>query len=68
MRKNPERVAWIVLILSFIALCLILVGVPLGIRWFIWNAESDRKALVESLAGTVVVDPPVGSGSFTLRV
>jgi hypothetical protein len=66
MRKNPERVAWIVLILSFMILCLVLVGAPLGIRWFIWNAETDRKALVESLVGTVVVDPPVGSGSVPL--
>ncbi|MBN1400023.1 MAG: FecR domain-containing protein, partial [Anaerolineae bacterium] len=66
MRKNPERVAWIVLILSFVIFCLLLVATPLGIRWFIWNAETDRKALVESLAGTVVVEPPVGSGAIPL--
>ena len=61
MGAKPERVAWVVLIFAFLAFCAIVVAVPLGARWYLHNAESDRKALVESLTGTVVVEPPVGS-------
>ncbi len=66
MRKSPESIAWVVLLLSFLLFCVIVVAVPLGIRSYILYAETDRKALVESLAGTVVVQPPVGSGSVAL--
>ena len=66
MRTRPESVAWIVLVLAFATFCAIVVAVPLGIRWYILNAESGRKALIESLTGTVVVEPPVGSVAVPL--
>ena len=66
MRRNPERVAWVVLSLSFLILCLIVVGVPLGIRHYIQVAEKPQEASVQSLVGTVVVDVPVGSGPTPL--
>jgi hypothetical protein len=66
MRSGPERVAWAVLLLSFAAFALLVVGGPLGVRWYIASAEREQKAVVESLLGTVVVEPPVGSGAVPL--
>ena len=66
MRKSPERVAWAALLLSFAAFVLVVVGGPLGVRWYIASAEREQKAVVESLIGTVVVEPPVGRGAVPL--
>lgn len=66
MRKNPERVAWVVLLLAFATFCAIVVSVPLGVRWYLLYAEREETALVESLVGTVIIEPPVGSGPIPL--
>jgi hypothetical protein len=66
MRRNPERVAWVVLLLAFVAFCLIVAGVPLGVRWYVLNAEKELTASVEPLVGTVIVEPPLGSGPAPL--
>ncbi|MBC7239389.1 MAG: hypothetical protein H5T71_04740, partial [Chloroflexi bacterium] len=66
MRKNPERVAWAVLLLAFATFCAIIVCVPLGVRWYLLYAEREETALVESLVGTVIIEPPVGSGPIPL--
>jgi hypothetical protein len=62
MRENAERGAWAVLLTSFAVFCLLAVSIPLGIRYYVRNAERERVAIVESLVGTVVVELPVGSG------
>jgi hypothetical protein len=62
MRPNPERVAWLVLLAAFFTLCFLAVSIPLGVRWYIHSAKVDREALVESVSGTVVVEPPLGRG------
>lgn len=66
MRRNPERLAWAILLMAFVTFCVIVVGVPLGIRWYLLNAEVKRTALVEPLVGTVVVEPPLGGGPAPL--
>jgi len=66
MRKNPERVAWAVTLVAFVTFCLFIVGVPLGVRWYIQHAQSQKSAVVESLVGTVVIEPPVGRGPTPL--
>lgn len=66
MNKSPERVAWAALLLSFATFLLVVVGGPLGVRWYIASAEREHKAVVESLVGTVVVEPPVGRGAVPL--
>lgn len=66
MRSNPERVAWLVLLSAFAAFVLIVVGVPLGVRSRLVHAEVAHVAVIESLTGTVVVEPPVGSGPIPL--
>ncbi len=62
MRENPERGAWVVLLSAFAVFCLLAVGIPLGARAYMQNAEDEQTAIVESLIGTVVVELPVGSG------
>jgi len=66
MRDNPERVAWAVLGTAFAVFCLIAVAVPLGIRWYLQNAQTDQAAVVESIRGTVVIELPVGQGAVPL--
>ncbi len=66
MRGNPERVAWLVLLAAFATFCLVVVAVPLVVRWYILNAEAEREASVESLHGTIVVEPPTGRGPVPL--
>jgi hypothetical protein len=66
MRRNPERVAWVFLVSAFMIFCIIVVGVPLGIRQYLFKAAHEQKALVESIAGTVVVEPPLGRGAIPL--
>ncbi|OGO05510.1 MAG: hypothetical protein A2Y73_05970 [Chloroflexi bacterium RBG_13_56_8] len=64
--RNPERVAWITLSLAFTAFCLLAVVIPLGVRWQLLYAEREQRASVESLVGTVVVEPSVGRGPIPL--
>jgi len=66
MRSSPERVAWAVLLLSFAAFVVVVVGGPLGVRWYIASAEREQGAVVESLLGIVVVEPPIGSSAVPL--
>ncbi len=66
MTGSRERVAWIVLWLALISFCLLIVGVPLGVRAYLWGAERGQTAVVESLSGTVVVEPAVGSVAVPL--
>ncbi len=62
MRENPERGAWVVLLTAFAIFCLLVIGIPLGVRHFVATAQEEQVAIVESLVGTVVVELPVGSG------
>ncbi len=55
MRRNPERLAWTVLLTAFAVFCLLVIGCPLSARWYILNARRDQKAQVEAQQGTVVV-------------
>jgi hypothetical protein len=66
MRRNPQRLAWIVLLLAFAGFCLIVVGVPLGAKRYVQVAQKGQDILVESLAGTVLVTLPISSGPVPL--
>lgn len=67
MDKDPRHIAWIILLTAFLAFCLIVTAVPLGIRYHVLHAEEKPEASVESLAGTVIVEPPVGRGFVPLE-
>ncbi|HHX63696.1 MAG TPA: hypothetical protein GX702_02285, partial [Chloroflexi bacterium] len=55
MRRNPERLAWFVLLTAFAIFCVIIIGGPLSVRWYLRHAERKQVATVESLVGTVIV-------------
>ncbi len=55
MSKNPERMAWTVLWLSFLAFCTLVVGIPTTIGAYVSNATENRTASLEILNGTVLM-------------
>ncbi len=61
MRKNPERIAWIVLSVAFAVFCLLVTGTPLAIRSFLLNAMEDMDAQLQVIEGTVLVHRANGS-------
>lgn len=63
MRKNPTRLAWTVLIGSFLVFCTLVIAIPLGARWFLINAVRSYEAQVTCLEGTVVVEDPQQGGA-----
>ena len=52
-RQNPQRVAWLVLTVSFLSCCLLTVAVPLGARSFLLYATRPIQAFITATAGTV---------------
>jgi len=55
MRRNPERLAWTVLLISFFTCVSLTVLVPLGIRWYILNASVSQKVALEIETGPLSV-------------
>lgn len=55
MRKNPERVAWIVLTAAFATFCILAVGIPLGIRSYLLNSMIVQDSKLQVIEGTVLV-------------
>lgn len=58
MSDNPHRVAWSVLITAFIVFCLVVVTVPVGIRWLLINSTEEQEASISLVAKTVYVTRP----------
>jgi hypothetical protein len=58
MRRNPERVAWAVMLAAFAMFCALAIFIPLGIRWYLINAMRTYEAKVTCLEGTAVVEDP----------
>ncbi|MFQ5812311.1 MAG: FecR domain-containing protein [Anaerolineae bacterium] len=61
-RKNPERLAWIILSVAFAVFCFLVVSIPLGIRWYVINATQVHKTSLAAIRGTVVVQEPGTEG------
>jgi len=58
MRRKPERLAWIILLTSFVVFCGLMVGIPLGIRWYVINAAIVHPTALTVIRGTVLVEMP----------
>lgn len=56
MRKNPERMAWIVLWLAFFMFCIITISIPTSIRWYVFNARLPFATTLTSIRGTVLAE------------
>ncbi len=71
MQNKPERVAWTVLWAAFITFCLIITGIPLGIRYYLLNATIEQDTQLQRIEGTILVqeaggEPPTGVTGTTL--
>lgn len=55
MRRNPERLAWIILLISFAACVFIAVSVPLTIRWWIDTSYGGLQIAASVQQGTLQV-------------
>ncbi|MCR4407932.1 MAG: FecR family protein [Anaerolineae bacterium] len=58
MRKNPERLAWIVLLTAFAIFCTLAVSLPLGIRAYVRGATSPQLTRLTPINGTIRVIEP----------
>lgn len=53
--RNPERLAWIVLLTAFAIFCVLAVTVPLGVRSYLINAAKPLAAELRLNQGTALV-------------
>jgi hypothetical protein len=58
LRKNPERLAWIILSIALVVFCFLVVSIPLGVRWYVINAIQVHETSLAAIGGTVVVQEP----------
>ncbi len=66
LKKNPERLAWIVLSMAFATFCFLAAGIPLGIRWYIINATQVHETSLSAVRGTVQVQEPEADVPFAV--
>ncbi len=52
LHRNPERIAWTILIIAFIIFVFLAVAVPLSIRWYIFYATVPLSAHLSPIEGT----------------
>jgi hypothetical protein len=60
MRKNPVRVAWIVLGVAFVVFCALVTGIPLISRFYVVNAAEKRDTQLQRIEGTILVQRAKG--------
>jgi hypothetical protein len=61
MRKNPDRVAWVVLWSAFITFCILITGIPLGIRAYLLDSFVEQDTRLQRIEGTILVQETEGS-------
>ncbi|RME60108.1 MAG: hypothetical protein D6790_09840, partial [Caldilineae bacterium] len=59
-RRNPERVAWVILLTAFALFIILSVSIPLAVRYVINYASVPMAARFEPTVGTVLLYPPKG--------
>ncbi len=57
-KKNPERVAWLVLWGAFLGFLMLCSAVPVGARSYLLFSESKKEALFEWISGTPSIQEP----------
>jgi len=60
MRRNPERLAWTMLLGAFIVFCALATGLPLGLRAYVLKATMAQDTQMQVIEGTVLVRKPNG--------
>lgn len=56
--RDVEKIAWTVLIGSFVAFMLLLISAPLLAYWYLHTATDSHESNLTVLSGTVIVDMP----------
>ena len=56
-RENPQRLAWAVILVSFVLFVVLAVTVPLGVRYFLRYATVSQEARLEPTLGTMLLYP-----------
>lgn len=65
IRNSPERLAWLVLLLSFVTFCALAIGVPTAVYSYINNATYPAYAHIRLQAGKVLtLEPNASRPSF----
>ncbi len=63
---SRERLAWAILLTAFAIFCLLAVGIPLTIRWYIHNATRPQLATLTGTLGTTLVIAPSVPSPFAV--
>lgn len=62
MLNTPEGRAWGILLSAFAVFCILIVSVPLGVRWYLLNATVSHETVLEDpIDGTVYIQDPRGT-------
>ena len=61
MQRRPERIAWTVLWAAFITFCIVITGIPLGIRYYLLNATDEQDTQLQRIEGTILVQEADGN-------
>lgn len=56
MKQNPERLAWTILLGSFVVFCVVAIGLPLLVRSYLTHDQQRLNAQVNAQRGTVRVE------------
>jgi hypothetical protein len=68
MRRNPERIAWVVLCLAFAVFVVLAVSVPWAVRQYVLTATQPQLARLEIIEGTAQIDDPSLGVAVGLRL
>jgi len=58
LRAHPERTAWVVVWIAFAIFCMLVVAVPLSVRYVLRYSTKVQPAMLQVLEGTVRVTNP----------
>ena len=58
MSRNLDRTVWAVLIIAFILFCGLIVGTPLSVRSYLFNATVELTSVLEMISGTILIQGP----------
>jgi hypothetical protein len=59
---TPEGRAWAILLSAFAIFCILIISVPLGVRWYIVNAtQAQASTLERPIDGAVYIQEPGGT-------
>jgi hypothetical protein len=61
-----ERRAWAIMIVSFVAYCVLAVAMIYSVRWLMFESETSQEATVSLVSGSVVYTPPGESQGRTI--